>query len=220
MFADSLAVIGLAALSLGTIREGDGVVERTFLLRNAGEHAVCLRQGHTSCGCTTIQFAKDSCIAIGDTTAVTLRFNPRGKSGEFYETGTLVYAVDADSSSQEKSSSREAITLSLEGVCLSSEESLALQYPVQATESLWLSANRFDLGVMAVGESKERGVAVLHRGEEGDDGQPHDRQELITVRFSVDVQMPKGVQHIQHPISVNHRGRRISIPITLDVRVK
>ena len=40
MLADTLAVIGLATLSLGTIREADGPVERTFLLRNEGEHTL------------------------------------------------------------------------------------------------------------------------------------------------------------------------------------
>ncbi|MBQ7988787.1 MAG: DUF1573 domain-containing protein [Bacteroidaceae bacterium] len=214
MFADSLVVIGMAALSLGTIREAEGTVERSFLLRNAGWHAVCLSQGYTSCGCTTIQFAKDSCIAIGDTTAVILRFNPRGKSGEFFETGTLVYAVNGDPSA------RQSLTLSLEGTCLSSEESLAQQFPIRVYESLWLNANRFDLGIMSAGETKERGVVVLHRGEAGDNGQVSDRQELITVSFSADAQMPKGVQHISRTISVQHDGNTISIPIMLDVRVK
>lgn len=216
MLADTLAVIGLATLSLGTIREADGPVERTFLLRNEGEHALCLRQGYTSCGCTTIAFAQDSCIAAGDTTAVTLRFNPRGKSGEFFETGTLVY----QSTSSPSDTSRPHVTLSLEGTCLSSEESLALQFPVRIKDSLWLSANRFDLGIMMVGESKERGVVVLHRGEKGDDNQTSDRQERVTVRFAVDAQTPKGLQHVQHPIRVQHGGKTVSIPITLDVLVK
>lgn len=214
MFADSLVVIGMAALSLGTIREADGVVERTFLLCNAGEHAVTLQQGYTSCGCTTIFFAKDSSIDAGDTTTVRLRFNPRGKSGEFYETGTLVYAVSTDSSS------KKAVVLSLEGTCLSSEESLAQQFPIRATDSLWLSANRFDLGVMTAGESKERGVVILHRSEMDDDGMPHDRQELVTVRLTIDAQMPKGVQHIRQAINVRHSGKDMSIPITFDVCVK
>ncbi len=230
MLADTLAVIGLATLSLGTIREADGPVERTFLLRNEGEHALCLRQGYTSCGCTTIVFAQDSCIAAGDTTAVTLRFNPRGKSGEFFETGTLVYQTAAtgegaaaeggNSPASETAPARKAVTLSLEGTCLSSEESLAQQFPVRITESLWISANRFDLGIMRVGESKERGVAILHRGETEADGQLSDRQELVNVRYAVDAQTPKGLQHVQHSISIQHDRRDITVPIILDVLVK
>lgn len=230
MLADTLAVIGLATLSLGTIREADGPVERTFLLRNEGEHALCLRQGYTSCGCTTIAFAQDSCIAAGDTTAVTLRFNPRGKSGEFFETGTLVYQTAAtgegaaaeggNSPASETAPARKAVTLSLEGTCLSSEESLAQQFPVRITDSLWISANRFDLGIMRVGESKERGVAILHRGETEADGQLSDRQELVNVRYAVDAQTPKGLQHVQHSICIQHDGRAITVPIILDVLVK
>ena len=33
---DSLVVIGLSTLQIGTIHDTDGVVERTFCLRNAG----------------------------------------------------------------------------------------------------------------------------------------------------------------------------------------
>ena len=58
LVADTLVVIGLSAISLGTIHEADGVQQRTFWLRNAGQEAVALQQGYTSCGCTTIDFAK------------------------------------------------------------------------------------------------------------------------------------------------------------------
>ncbi len=60
LFVDSLAVIGIATISLGTIQETDGAQERTFWLRNAGDESVVLLQGYTSCGCTTIVFDKDS----------------------------------------------------------------------------------------------------------------------------------------------------------------
>ena len=86
LVADTLVAIGFATISLGTIKEADGVQERTFWLRNAGTEAVMLVQGYTSCGCTTIQFDKDKSIAEGDSTCVTLRFNPQGKGGEFEET--------------------------------------------------------------------------------------------------------------------------------------
>ncbi|MCR4995069.1 MAG: DUF1573 domain-containing protein [Bacteroidales bacterium] len=230
MLTDTLAIIGLAALSLGTIREADGPVERTFLLRNTGEHAVSLLQGYTSCGCTSIAFAKGSTLAVGDTASVRLRFNPRGKSGEFFETGTLVYQTAAtgegaaaeggNSPASETAPARKAVTLSLEGTCLSSDESLAQQFPIRITESLWISANRFDLGIMRVGESKERGVVILHRGETESDGQVSDRQELVNVRYTVDAQTPKGLQHVQRSISIQHDGRDITVPIILDVLVK
>ena len=147
LVADTLVVIGLSAISLGTIHEADGVQQRTFWLRNAGQEAVALQQGYTSCGCTTIDFAKGQVVQSGDSTRVTLRFNPRGKGGEFEETGTIVYGVH-----------HKRVSLAMTGSCVTSEETLLRQFPVRISDNLRLSANRFDLGMMRVGETKQRHV--------------------------------------------------------------
>ena len=196
--ADSLVVIGLASISLGTIQEADGLKERTFWLCNAGHEAVTLRQGYTSCGCTTIDFDKEKDVKPGDSTCITLRFNPRGKSGEFEETGTVVYGPN-----------RKHIQLSLTGICISSEESLLRQFPVRISDHLRLSANRFDLGIMRMGETKERGVVILHR-ENGDS------QERIPIKFTVDAKTPKGLQHIPKLLKIGKQ----EVIITFDVLVK
>ena len=198
LITDTLVVIGLSTISLGTIQEADGVQEHTFWLRNAGQEAVALQQGYTSCGCTTIHFDKARQIATGDSTAVTLRFNPRGKGGEFEEVGTLVYGEN-----------RKHINLTLTGTCITSEETLLRQFPVRISDSLRLSTNRFDLGIMHVGESKERNVVVLHRDESN-------RQERIPIRFTVDANTPKGLQHIAHPLEIGNE----TVIVTLDVLVK
>ncbi|MBR1932306.1 MAG: DUF1573 domain-containing protein [Prevotella sp.] len=200
LLADTLVVLGLATVSLGTISEADGPVERTFRLRNAGTGSVALQQGYTSCGCTTISFAQGKTVAPGDTTSVTLRFNPRGKGGEFLETATLVYGPGRG----------ERVRLSLEGTCQSSEESLLRQFPISLSDSLRLSASHFDLGVMSVGQTQERGIVVLHRSSQGD------RQERVPVTFTVTPQTPKGLQHIERPLLIG--GQRVVV--TLDVMVK
>ena len=202
MIADTLVVIGLATISLGTIQEADGVQERTFWLRNDGSETVTLQQGYTSCGCTTIDFARGSSVEPGDSTCVTLRFNPRGKGGEFMETGTLVYG-----------DSRKRVELSMVGNCITSEETLQRQFPVRVSDRLRLSANRFDLGIMRVGESKERNVIVLHKAD-------NNRQERFTVSFSPDADTPKGLQHIVRTISTDDGGQRRELKITFDVIVK
>ncbi len=199
LFADTLVVIGLATASMGTIQEADGVVERSFWLRNDGTEAVTLRQGYTSCGCTTIRFEKDREVQPGDSTAVELSFNPQGKGGEFEEVGTVVYG-----------DRRKRVTVSLTGTCVTSEETLLRQFPVRVDDNLRLSANRFDLGRMRVGESKERGVVILHRDE-------NNRQERIPVIFKVTDTMSKGLQHIDLPISANCGGKRVKLFITIDV---
>lgn len=199
LLADSLMVIGLATAALGTIQEADGVVERSFWLRNCGTDSVALVQGYTSCGCTTIHFAGGKAVGPGDSTSVALRFNPRGKGGEFMETGTIVYG-----------DSRKRLQLSLAGTCITSEETLLRQFPVRVSDSLRLSANRFDLGVMRVGETKERGVAVLHTASGGY------RIERIAIVFTADGDTPKGLQHIARPVKVG--GQMVNI--ILDVVVK
>ena len=200
--ADTLITIGLATVSLGTIQEADGVQERTFWLRNDGTEAVTLVQGYTSCGCTTIQFTKDEPVAVGDSTCVVLRFNPQGKGGEFEETGTIVYG-----------SKRKRIQLSMIGTCITSEETLMRQFPIRISDDIRLSANRFDLGIMHVGETKERNVIILHRDNEN-------RQERILVTFTVDANTPKGLQHISYPIKTSVQGKEQTVTITLDVLVK
>ena len=202
LVTDTLVAISLATVSLGTIQEADGVQERTFWLRNDGTEAVALVQGYTSCGCTTIHFTKDEPIAVGDSTSVVLRFNPQGKGGEFEETGTIVYGAN-----------RKRIQLSMVGNCITSEETLMRQFPVRISDDIRLSSNRFDLGIMHVGETKERNVVILHRNE-------YNRQERIPIKFAVDTQIPKGLQHIPYSIKTKVKGKEQTLTITLDVLIK
>ncbi len=201
LFADTLVVIGLATASLGTIQEADGVVERTFWLRNDGTAQVTLRQGYTSCGCTTIQFDKDAEVLPGDSTAVVLRFNPQGKGGDFEEVGTVVYG--------EK---RKRATMAMVGTCVTSEETLLRQFPYRVSDELRISAERFDLGRMRVGETKERGVVVLHRDE-------NNRQERLPITFTAASDMPKGLQHIPYRVETQVGGKTVTLTITIDVYI-
>ena len=176
--------------------------ERTFWLRNDGTEAVALVQGYTSCGCTTIDFAKDQPIAVGDSTAVTLRFNPRGKGDEFEEIGTIVYGP-----------TRKHVQFSMTGTCVTSEETLLRQFPIRINDDLRVSVDRFDLGIMHVGETKERNVVVLHKDQAN-------LQERIPIVFTPDDKTPKGIQHIVFPVVTTHQNQKITISITLDVLIK
>ncbi len=202
LLADSLIVIGMATVSLGTIQEADGPKEKSFWLRNVGTEAVSLQQGYTSCGCTTINFDRQRPVTPGDSTKVTLRFNPRGKGGEFHEIGTIVYG-----------SQKKRVTMTMTGQCITSEETLLRQFPVRISDALRLSANRFDVGIMHVGESKERNVVILHRDE-------NNRQERILVRLDIDAKTPKGVQHLVRHVVTQSKGKKQQLAVTFDVLVK
>lgn len=202
MIADSLIVIGLATVSLGTIHEADGPQQRSFWLRNAGTEATTLAQGYTSCGCTTIGLERGRTLAPGDSARVDLTFNPRGKGGEFWEMGTVVYGGDR----------RKTVELTLTGHCILSEATLLRQFPVEVAPGLRLSAQRFDVGRLRVGETCERHVVLLHRDE-------GDRRELLSVSFTPDAKSPHGLQHVVRRITTEHRGKPVGIDIVFDVIV-
>ena len=203
---DSLIILGMATVSLGTISEADGPVEHTFWLRNEGRDTVALVQGYTSCGCTTLHLGADSLVTPADSVAVVLRFNPRGKGGEFLETGTVVYTSKSEVCCQAQ---RKRVTMSLVGTCVSSEETLLRQFPIALGRGLRLSSNRFDVGPMRPGEHRERTVVVLHTAT--------GRQEAITARLAVTAQMPKGIQHLPVEIATSEGAK---LTVTFDVLVK
>lgn len=202
LIADTLVVIGLATASLGTIQETGGVQEHTFWLRNDGSEAVILQQGYTSCECTTIEFDRYAQVQPGDSSRVTLRFNPQGRGGDFNVSGTVVYGDE-----------RKRVKLSMTGNSILSEETLMMRYPIAVSDHLRLSTDRFDLGVMHPGETKERSVVVLHRDE-------NDRPETLSISFTPDAKTPKGLQHIPYPVITRENGKETKLTITLDVLIK
>ena len=202
LIADTLVVIGLATASLGTIQETGGVQEHSFWLRNDGSEAVTLQQGYTSCECTTIEFDRYVQVQPGDSSQVILRFNPQGRGGNFTVTGTVVYGDQ-----------RKRVKLSMTGNSILSEETLMRRYPIAVSDNLRLSTDRFDLGVMHPGETKERTVVVLHRDE-------NDRTEQLTISFTPDAKTPKGLQHIPYTVTTTEQGKQLQLTITLDVMIK
>ena len=192
---DSLIVIGLSTVSLGTINEADGRQERDFWLRNAGTEAVSIVQGYTSCGCVKLQVPLGETILPGDSARTVLTFDPKGKGGEFYERGVIVYGR-----------SRKRLSVAMEGVCITSEETLMRQYPIRINDDLRISTNRFDVGVMEIGETKTRNVVILHRDE-------NNRSECVPVTIKADSTLSKGVHHITQTIYTNSKNKKINIDI-------
>lgn len=199
---DSLVTIGLATLPLGTINESDGKQEREFWLRNVGTESVTLVQGYTSCGCVQLSFPLGETIAPGDSVRTVLSFDPKGKGGEFYERGTIVYGK-----------SRKRVELVMEGECITSEETLLRQFPVRINDDLRLSADHFDLGVMTAGETKSRNVVVLHRDE-------NNRKECISVSVEADSSLAKGVHRIKRLIDTIYKNNKTTIEINFDLLIK
>ena len=141
-------------LSVGSVHEEDGAVKRTFWLHNQGEDAVRVAHVWTSCGCTTATYDAKKWVSSGDSVAVTLLFDPKGKGGEFLESARVQVVSLTDT---------VGLNLELEGEVVSSEESIGKAYPVRVGK-FRLSTKRLDFGEMKRGESKQMQVAVYGRG--------------------------------------------------------
>lgn len=207
-----LIVIGTAVLNLGTILEADGIVERHFWLRNDSSSPLTMVQGYTSCGCTTVAFPRDSVISAGDSAMVSLRFNPRGKGGEFYESATIQYVCLADSAATDRN--RPRVQLALEGTCVTSRETLRAQHPYQVAPHLYASSTSFDVGYLAVGDHRTRSISLWH-----DDGETG-KTERRTINIDINGSMPKGINHLPYELSAVVDGEEIKFIVTIDVMVK
>lgn len=205
MFPD-LVPIGLATIMLGTILESDGVQEHQFWLRNDGAQAVVLQQGYASCHCTTIEFQQGATVLPSDSTSVTLRFNPQGKGGEFYESGTVRYATTDNATSK-------TATVAFEGTCVTSEETLLRQFPVQLNDHLSLSRDRFDFGIMAPGTQRTAYVTVLHWEEDC-------RRETLPVVFTAPLTSSLSPLTLKIPLTTSDSGKPFEFTVMIDVIVR
>lgn len=205
MIIDSLIVSGIAIVNLGTIQESDGIIERDFWLRNAGRNPITIVQGYTSCGCTTIDYKRDTIVEGGDSTCVTLRFNPANRGDEFYESGTIAYTTA-------ESDKRRFVNMALEGTCVLKQETLLMQHPIVVSEDVRISRNRYDLGYLNTGQHKQLSVSVLCRT----DG-IWQHYATIDVSFTADDSLPRGLQHITRTFHINHADTIIPFDITYDV---
>ena len=117
-------------------------------------------------------------------------------------TGTVVYGAE-----------RKRVKLSMTGNSILSEETLKMRYPIAMSDNLRLSTDRFDLGVMHPGETKERNVVVLHRDE-------NDRTETIAITYTPDDKTPKGLRHVPYTVITTEQGKQRQLVVTLDVMIK
>lgn len=72
----------------GTVKAQDGYLVYSFPFKNAGTAPLAIITVSASCGCTKPEFDPHP-IAPGDSSKVTIRFNPEEFSGEFFKTATV-----------------------------------------------------------------------------------------------------------------------------------
>ena len=69
----------------GTIKESDGPVSYDFIIKNTGDAPLIIISATASCGCTTPDIPKEP-IRPGATARLNVRFDPKGRPGEFEKT--------------------------------------------------------------------------------------------------------------------------------------
>ncbi len=106
-------------LDFGAIDEDGGVWNGVIGIKNAGDQPVVITRIVTTCGCLQCSFERGPLVA-GETTELTVRYNPKGHPGRVYQRMFLY---------TNRSTSRPTAILSLSGEVLQAADK-ALSYPI------------------------------------------------------------------------------------------
>lgn len=68
----------------GIIKEANGKVSHTFVIRNTGDAPLVITRVATPCACTTPEYSREP-IAPGKDGKITVTYNPAGRPGPFYK---------------------------------------------------------------------------------------------------------------------------------------
>ncbi len=71
-----------ASHDFGQIKEADGKVSTTFVIKNTGDGPLVMTRVIASCGCTTPEWTKEP-IAPGGEGSIKITFNPENRPGPF-----------------------------------------------------------------------------------------------------------------------------------------
>ena len=71
--------------NFGEIKEADGKVSHTFVVKNEGTGPLVISNVTASCGCTTPEWTKEP-IPAGKTGEVKVTFDPKNRPGNFMKT--------------------------------------------------------------------------------------------------------------------------------------
>lgn len=125
----------------GVINENDGDATCEFRFVNTGNDSVTIIRARSSCGCTTPKYSKLP-IAPGDTSVIRVSYDPVGRPGRFKKS---IYI--------NTSASTERENLQVKGVVIAAEQTVKVNYPVEAGP-LRLRRALVALGEVYKGKSK------------------------------------------------------------------
>lgn len=136
-------------VDFGMVREEDGKVRRTVKAVNISPDSTFIISARTGCGCSAAEYT-DEVIAPGDTTEVTLTYDPLNRPGKFLKTAKFFTGSERISNS-----------IKLTGNVIPSRRNLDRSYPEKAGR-LRLSAAILNTGEISRTEAKPMFVGIYN----------------------------------------------------------
>ncbi|MDE5844141.1 MAG: DUF1573 domain-containing protein [Muribaculaceae bacterium] len=72
----------------GNIKEANGLVTATFTFKNTGDGPLVITSAKSTCGCTNPKYSQKP-IKPGETSEISVTYNPVGRPGEFFKEVTV-----------------------------------------------------------------------------------------------------------------------------------
>lgn len=160
LIACSLSAFGQTSLqfgstewNFGSIREESGPIAHSFEATNRSEHPEVILDVSSTCGCTKPEFSRRP-VRPGETTTVTVRFNPAGQSGTIDRT-LVVYG------SGNQTIGRLRITGRVEPRARTIEE----RFPVAAGDGVRLSNNYLPFETLPHGRETGADIGIANESD-------------------------------------------------------
>lgn len=136
-------------VDFGTVREEDGKISRTVKAVNVSPDSTFIISARTSCGCSAAEYS-DEMLAPGDTTEVTLTYDPVNRPGRFLKTAKFFTGSERISNS-----------IKLSGNVIPSRKNLERTYPERVGQ-LRLTAAILNAGEMRRSDAKPMFVGIYN----------------------------------------------------------
>lgn len=161
----------------GVIEESGGKVSCMMRLVNTCDSAISILDIRATCGCTAVKYSR-SPIAPGDTSVITLVFNPYGRPGEFAKSAIVRLSAPPTRNS-----------LILRGTVKASGRTLDRRYPTIAGQ-LRLSNHILPIGEIAIGSAHDGILSAYNSGNDTLRLSAHNIPHPLSVKFSPELLPP------------------------------
>lgn len=140
-------------VDFGLIREENGKVSKTVKAVNISPDTTFIISSRTSCGCSAVEYT-DQILAPGDTTEVTLTYDPVNRPGKFLKTAKFFTGKE-----------RIGNSIKLSGTVIPSRKSLDMAYP-EKSGVLRLSTLFVNAGEMTRTEARPLFVGLYNDSDQ------------------------------------------------------